>query len=87
MDQTLTEIVSRTFDQINPFSEKQGGLVNSFQNDDFLNDLLIIGFIVAYGLALQIAISGVFRKLFLLSLIDTKFANFNFLSISICNIE
>ena len=64
MDQTLTEIVSRTFDEINPFSEKQGGLVNAFQNDDFLNDLLIIGFIVAYGLALQIAISGVFRKLF-----------------------
>ena len=63
MDQTLTEIVSRAFDEINPFSEKQGGLVNAFQNDDFLNDLLIIGFIVAYGLALQIAISGVFRKL------------------------
>ena len=64
MEQTINEIVSRTFDEINPFGEKQGGLVSAFQNDDFLNDLLIIGFIVAYGLALQIAISGVFRKLF-----------------------
>ena len=62
MAQRFTQIASRIDDQINPFEEKQGGFVSAFQNDDFLNDLLIIGFIIAYGLALQIAISGVFRK-------------------------
>ena len=63
MERSFTQITSRIIDQINPFEEKQGGLLSALQNDDFLNDLIIIGFIVAYGLALQIAISGVFRKL------------------------
>ena len=62
MERAFTQITSRLIDQINPFEEKQGGLLSALQNDDFLNDLIIIGFIVAYGLALQIAISGVFRK-------------------------
>ena len=63
MAYAITKLVSKTFDSISGFEEKQGGLTNILQNDDFMNDLLIIGFIVAYGLALQIAISGVFRKL------------------------
>ena len=63
MTEAITQLISKTFDSISGFEDKQGGLANIFQNDDFMNDLLIIGFIVAYGLALQIAISGVFRKL------------------------
>ena len=63
MKQAITQLIFKTFDSISGLEEKQGGLANIFQNDDFMNDLLIIGFIVAYGLALQIAISGVFRKL------------------------
>ena len=59
----MNQLISKTFDPLFGFEEKQGGISNLFQNDGFLNDLLIIGFIVAYGLALQIAISGVFRKL------------------------
>ncbi len=49
---------SKVFDQIYPFKERQ----DLAQNDEFLNMLLIVGFIVAYGLAIQIAISGAFRK-------------------------
>ena len=38
------------------------GLVNAFQDESFLNTIVIVTFIVAYGIALQIAISLAFRK-------------------------
>ena len=38
------------------------GLVNAFQDESFLNTIVIVTFIVSYGIALQIAISLAFRK-------------------------
>ena len=38
------------------------GLVNTFQDESFFNPIVIVTFIVAYGIALQIAISLAFRK-------------------------
>ena len=55
---SLTNLPSKVFDQIFEFHERQ----DLAQNDEFFNMLLIVGFIVAYGIAIQIAISGAFRK-------------------------
>ena len=55
---TLNNWSSKLFDQIYSFKERQ----DLAQNDEFFNTLLIVGFIVSYGLAIQIAISGAFRK-------------------------
>ena len=49
------------FDQGSGFEIRQG-LANAFQDESFFNTIVMATFIVAYGIALQIAISLAFRK-------------------------
>ena len=64
MSTSLINIIdwsSRFFEKRSTFQIRQG-LENAFQNEEFVNTLLVVTFIVAYGMALQIAISLAFRK-------------------------
>ena len=58
---SLFDWAPQFFDQGSGFQIRQG-LVNAFQNESSFNTLIIVTFIVAYGIALQIAISMAFRK-------------------------
>ena len=49
------------FDQGSGFKIRQG-LANAFQDESFFNTIVMATLIVAYGIALQIAISLAFRK-------------------------
>ena len=58
---SLLDWAPQFLDQGSGFQIRQG-LVNAFQDESFLNTIVIVTFIVSYGIALQIAISLAFRK-------------------------
>ena len=58
---SLLDWAPQFFDQGSGLQIRQG-LVNAFQDESFFNTIVIVIFIVAYGIALQIAISLAFRK-------------------------
>ena len=58
---SLLDWAPQFFDQGSGLQIRQG-LVNGFQDESFFNTIVIVIFIVAYGIALQIAISLAFRK-------------------------
>ena len=58
---SLLDWAPQFFDQGSGFQIRQS-LVNAFQDESFFNTIVIATFIVAYGIALQIAISLAFRK-------------------------
>ena len=47
------------------FQEKQE-LINVFQDDDITSTMVLLTFCVAYFIAIQIAISGIFRKYYIM---------------------
>ena len=58
---SFAKLSSHVFDKVYESQARQD-LINTFQNGDLIDMILIITFIVAYGVAIQIAISGIFRK-------------------------
>ena len=77
---SLLDWAPQFFDQGSGLQIRQG-LVNAFQDESFFNTIVIVIFIVAYGIALQIAISLAFRKYPLYKLL-TIFSLLKILSIS-----
>ena len=79
---SLLDWAPQFFDQGTGLQIRQG-LVNAFQDESFFNTIVIVIFIVAYGIALQIAISLTFRKYPLYKLLTI----FSFINICYNEIE
>ena len=82
MKQIITRLLSKIIRTNIGVEEKQGIITNAFQtvsSNGFVNGLLLVSLIIAYGIALQIAISGILRKLIGIFSIDSKRNRFFFL--------
>ena len=67
MKQIITRFLSKIIRTNIGVEEKQGIIANAFQtvsSNGFVNGLLLVSLIVAYGIALQIAISGILRLVY-----------------------
>ena len=66
---SLLDWAPQFLDQGSGFQIRQG-MVNAFQDESFFNTIVIVTFIVAYGIAFQIAISLAFREYPIIQIID-----------------
>ena len=72
---SLVNVFPSFFNNISEIQEKQD-ILDTFQSLDMLDMLVIVSFIAAYGIALSIAISGIFRKYFLNNIFSLEYLNF-----------